>query len=167
MAKLQVFLPDGSQVSHELAEEKITIGRLADNTMQIDIDSVSSHHAEIIFENGAHHLHDLSSTNGTYVNGEQIQSAILKHGDEVSFGAIECVFQSESAPDQPLPEMLDTAVEAAHASRRPANFVSSSPLPKNAKKKDPLALALFAAVALGALSFFLSARLVVAMVVAD
>jgi len=167
MAKLQIFLPDGSQTGHELAEEKITIGRLADNGLQIDIDSVSSHHAEITFENGAHHLHDLNSTNGTYVNGEQIQDAILKHGDEVSFGAIECVFQSEVTPDQPLPEMLDTAVQAAHASKRPLNFVSSSPIPKNVKKRDLVAFALFGVVALGGVAFFVSARLVLGMVIPD
>ena len=45
MPKLQVFLPDGGgEVSHELTGDTVTIGRLPDNTIQIDNISVSSHH---------------------------------------------------------------------------------------------------------------------------
>ena len=32
MAKLQIFLPGGSEITHDLPEEKTTIGRLQENT---------------------------------------------------------------------------------------------------------------------------------------
>ena len=92
MAKLQIFLPDGTQTSHDLQDEKITVGRLADNSLQIDDGSVSSRHAEIEMDAGIFHLHDLGSTNGTFVNGEQVTDAVMRHGDEVRFGLVETVF---------------------------------------------------------------------------
>ncbi|MEI8310402.1 MAG: FHA domain-containing protein [Verrucomicrobiota bacterium] len=154
MAKLQIFLPDGTQISQDLQDEKVTIGRLADNALQIDDASVSSRHAEIEFEADAFHLHDLGSTNGTFVNGEQVTDAVLRHGDEVRFGVVETVFHGEEdSPDQPLPTSTSVESEAAKASTRPEKFVNSSPIPKNIQTKDPLAAALIAAAVLGVLAF--------------
>ncbi len=154
MAKLQIFLPDGSVISHDLTDEKTTIGRVADNELQINDASVSSSHAEINLEDGALHLHDLGSTNGTFVNGEQVADAVLRHGDEVRFGTVETVFHGEEeVPDQPLPESQSLSAEAAQLSSRPPEFVSSSPTPKNQKEKDPLAGVLFAAAGLGIIAF--------------
>lgn len=164
MAKLQIFLPDGTQISHDLQDEKTTVGRLADNALQIDDGSVSSRHAEIESEAGAYHLHDLGSTNGTFVNGEQVTDAVLRHGDEVRFGVVESVFNGEEeAPDQPLPASTSAASEAAKISARPEQFVSSSPIPKNVKSKDPLATGLFAAAVLGALAFVVAAVVIMGM----
>ena len=164
MAKLQIFLPDGTQISHDLQDEKITIGRLADNALQIDDGSVSSRHAEIESESGACHLHDLGSTNGTFVNGEQVTDAVLRHGDEVRFGVVETVFNGEEeAPDQPLPASTSAASEAAKISTRPEQFASSSPIPKNFKSKDPLATGLIAAAVLGILAFVAAAVIIMGM----
>lgn len=148
MAQLQIILPDGSEQTHELAEEKNTVGRVEDNTLCIPFDSVSSHHAEIVFEGGAFHLHDLGSTNGTFVNTEQLTDAILNHGDEVRFGAISAVFHSAaSVPGdaQPLPEASSKAGMAAHQSSRPSNFVSTSPIPRNVQTKDTIGILALAA----------------------
>jgi len=154
MAKLQIFLPDGTLVSHELADEKTTVGRVADNELQINDGSVSSRHAEIEFESDAFHLHDLGSTNGTFVNGEPVTDAVLSHGDEVRFGTVETVFHGEEeVPDQPLPQSKSSAAEVAQLSSRPPEFISSSPIPKNVKEKDPLAGALWAVAGIGVLAF--------------
>lgn len=146
MPQIQIFLADESKITHDLGEEKVTVGRLADNTLQIDDASVSSRHAEITLEREKYHLHDLGSTNGTFVNGEQVTDAVLKHGDEVRFGRVESVFshEEEMGASQPLPESTATAAKAAAESSRPAGFVSSSPVPKVVKEKDPLAGALYA-----------------------
>lgn len=164
MAKLQIFLPDGTQISNDLQDEKITIGRLADNSLQIDDASVSSRHAEIEQEADAFHLHDLGSTNGTFVNGEQVSDAVLRHGDEIRFGVVEAVFNGEEeAPDQPLPESTSVASEVAKISSRPEQFVNSSPIPKNVKSKDPLAAGLIAAAVLGILAFAAAAVIILGM----
>jgi len=164
MAKLQIFLPDGTQISHDLQDEKTTVGRLADNLLQIDDGSVSSRHAEIEMEAEVFHLHDLGSTNGTFVNGEQVMDAVLRHGDEVRFGVVETVFNGEEeAPDQPMPASTSVASEAAKISVRPDQFVNSSPIPKNVKTKDPLAAGLIAAAVLGILAFVAAAVIIMGM----
>ncbi len=166
MAKLQIFLPDGTQLSHDLQDEKTTIGRLADNSLQIDDASVSSRHAEIELENDDFHLHDLGSTNGSFVNGEQVTDAVLHHGDEVRFGVVETVFHGEEeSPDQPLPESTSVAAEAAKVSSRPADFVSSSPIPKNLQTKDPIAAGLIAAAVIGIVGFAAAVFIIMGMAV--
>jgi len=142
MPKLQVYLPDDSQQVHDLTEDKITVGRLPDNDLQIDEGSVSSHHAELVLENDSYHLHDIGSTNGTFVNDEQVSDAILHSGDQVRFGSIEAVFAGDDAVagDQPMPEASQLEVQSTAASSRPANFVAASPVPKPEEKKSPLGL---------------------------
>jgi pSer/pThr/pTyr-binding forkhead associated (FHA) protein len=144
MAKLQLILSEDSQPHYELTEEKTTIGRVEDNSLQIDDISISSHHAEIVSDGTIFHLHDLNSTNGTFVNGEQITDAVLNPNDEIRFGAINAMFLTDGiilTDAQPLPASAAPAIEMANQSARPANFLSSSPIPRNIKKKDPVALA--------------------------
>jgi len=155
MPQIQVFLSEENKISHDLTEDKITVGRLADNALQIDDGSVSSHHAELVLENGEYHLHDLGSTNGTFVNEEQVTDAILKHGDEVRFGRIPAVYQGEeeSGASQPLPSSKSSKVaEVAQQSARPANFISTSPIPRNVEKKDIAGVALYVLAALAFVS---------------
>lgn len=48
------------------------IGRLAECHLRLSAAAVSSHHAEIFVRDGDLWLRDLDSTNGTFVNGEQV-----------------------------------------------------------------------------------------------
>jgi pSer/pThr/pTyr-binding forkhead associated (FHA) protein len=154
MPQLQIFLSADNRINFDLGEEKVTIGRLAHNILQIDEPSVSSHHADLFLEKGRYHLRDSGSTNGTYVNGAQITNAILRHGDELRFGSVEGVFLSEAeALSQPPPDFSPAALDAATSSARPANFVSLSPSPKSIESRDPVATALFGFAALAILAF--------------
>jgi pSer/pThr/pTyr-binding forkhead associated (FHA) protein len=167
MPQLQIFLSEDDQVNYDLTDDKVTVGRLADNTLQLEDASVSSHHAELVLEGDRYHLHDLGSTNGTFVNGEATTDAILTHGDEVRFGRVECVFSSaeESAESQPLPETSATSAQVGTRTARPAGFVSSSPVSRGGPEKDPLAgvlyglgaVAILVAAAVGFLAFSMPA----------
>src|SRR4029453_6966971 len=108
MPQLQIFLSKDNRINFDLGEERVTIGRLAHNMLQIDEPSVSSHHADIFLKAGRYHLHDPGSTNGSFVNGEQITDAVLRSGDEVRFGTVEGVFVSEeeAALSQPRPDFF-------------------------------------------------------------
>jgi len=161
MPQLQIFLSEDNKITLDLTDERVSIGRLADNTQQIEDASVSSHHAEIFLENDTYHLHDVGSTNGTFINGEQVTDAVLKNGDEVRFGRVEAVFASEEekGESQPMPESQAATAAAGSQSARPASFVSTSPVPKNPKVKDNIAAALYAVtalavVAIGATTYF-------------
>lgn len=70
-----------------LAETKI--GRLESNDIVINEQTVTKNHAVILLQNGKIEIKDLGSTNGTFVNGERIRKAELKHGDKIKLGLVE------------------------------------------------------------------------------
>jgi len=147
MPKLQIVRPDGTQTDHELTEEILTIGRAPDNVFPIDDASVSSHHAQISKSSGVYLLKDLGSTNGTQVNGTELQRETdytLTPGDKILFGHVESVFDPEHAAEGPqeLPETETRSVAPASKSIKPSNFMNASPFQKTAAKKDTAGMAI-------------------------
>ena len=71
---------------YELFDEVVTIGRDPDNTIVLDVDSVSRRHARVESSNGAKFLVDLNSTNGTYLNDLLAVREKLKNGDLMKVG---------------------------------------------------------------------------------
>jgi pSer/pThr/pTyr-binding forkhead associated (FHA) protein/soluble lytic murein transglycosylase-like protein len=68
----------------------IRIGRGADCDVRFDarLDArVSTHHAEIRFDNGNYLVVDIGSSNGTLVNGKMVKTQKLRSGDKIVFGA--------------------------------------------------------------------------------
>ena len=64
----------------------ITIGREEGNSIQLNDERVSRYHLKIQEDHEKLVLTDLESTNGTKVNGEDIQLRILRLGDMISVG---------------------------------------------------------------------------------
>lgn len=147
MAKLLIQMPNGEEVTHDLPEDTTTIGRRPDNSLVIEDTSVSSHHAEILFENNAFFVKDLGSTNGTYLNGGQIKKAPLNHGDELRFGSIVTKFKSLNDSGELVVDDGETEPQESATSIRPANFTCSSPLPIVKDTADPRAKTLLVAAA--------------------
>jgi len=145
MPKIIVNLPDG-ETTFELTEDTITIGRLSDNTIQIDDPSVSSHHAEIVMSGDQHVLRDLNSTNGTRVNTRHFSEGPLRDGDQIRFGKIEARYigQNDSSGARPLPEQEALAAAVAESSARPVDFSNASPFKTKSRKKDPIATGILA-----------------------
>jgi len=65
------------------------VGRSPESDVHLPDPSVSRNHALFDVQHGALVVHDAGSTNGTYVNGERVDTAVLKPGDVVSFGKAE------------------------------------------------------------------------------
>ena len=63
-----------------------TLGRSSKADVQVDQESVSRNHAKIINTGKSHILRDLGSTNGTYVNDQQVDEYVLRDGDFVKVG---------------------------------------------------------------------------------
>jgi len=82
--------------THELKVDKTTIGRVEDNTFQIAEPSVSSHHCEILLKGSDVMVHDLNSTNGTFINGEKVSESILKPGQILRLGQIEMRLETDA-----------------------------------------------------------------------
>jgi MoxR-like ATPase len=115
MTKLIFRAANGDAQDVVLPELGATVGRSPDNTVPIDEPSVSGHHGSIRFEHGEWWVRDNGSSNGTCVNDVEVKESVLKDGDKLRFGSIECVFAS--APELPVPvaavPVADFAVPAA------------------------------------------------------
>lgn len=72
----------------------MTIGREEGNTIQLNDERVSRFHVKIQEDNEKLVLTDLESTNGTKVNGEDIQLRILRFGDMITVGRSVLLFGS-------------------------------------------------------------------------
>lgn len=156
MPKLLVSLPDAPDTSHELGEDMITVGRLSDNTLQIDDPSVSSYHAQLSLDGTEYVVADLGSTNGTRINGKAISEGEEHHladGDVVLFGHIQTVYQSDTGVARPLPAEQEPSAVAAESSVRPADFANASPFQTKKKEKDGKGAAIFALAGLAILVF--------------
>ena len=160
MAKLYLRFEQNDQVLKEvpLTQATTTIGRLPDNSVQIDNLAVSGHHAKISWEQDHYIVEDLGSLNGTYVNNERVGKATLKHGDQVKIGKHLVEFKHEgpvpnfavaaktgpAAPKLEATMMLDTkqAREQLADKAVPAN-AASGPLgiSRPAWMSDPFAAA--------------------------
>ena len=164
MPKLKISLPDGITSSHDLTDDSITVGRLPDNVIQIDDASVSSHHAELTRDGDDYILRDLDSTNGTRLNGVSHREGKLKDGDQITFGNIEVLYESENPADaQPMPEEAEVALKPAAQSVRPSNFSNASPFQTKKKKKDPAAVAIIALAVVGIIAFVAAAAAVMSL----
>lgn len=74
---------------HAIEQGVTTVGRHRNATVSIQHDTVSGQHAQFAVERGQLTVTDLSSTNGTYVNGHRIrQTHVLKPGDTIQFGKL-------------------------------------------------------------------------------
>ncbi|SHE69847.1 FHA domain-containing protein [Clostridium fallax] len=68
--------------------ETITIGRREENSIVIQDKFVSGSHAKVYVKNDEFYLEDLNSTNGTFLNNNQVKGKVkLKVNDEIRLGS--------------------------------------------------------------------------------
>src|SRR5689334_1299087 len=75
-----------------LGQGRVTIGRSTGNTVVLDDREVSKMHAEIVTEPEGFVVHDLGSSNGTFVNGKKVERHKLSAGDIVEMGGSRYLF---------------------------------------------------------------------------
>lgn len=72
-----------------------TVGRNPDNVITLDEPFVSGIHAELTLDHDRWWLHDRGSTNGTFVNGNRVETGTgIRAGDIVQFGRVKLRFAS-------------------------------------------------------------------------
>lgn len=114
--------------------KEIVIGRSGDLDMVLAEDMVSRRHARILFQGDDIFIEDLSSTNGTFVNGEKVRRARLREGDRVLVGtSILKVVYSDAAATTGEQARRDMADLASHRRASQVRSMSGSiqeiPLP--------------------------------------
>ncbi|HWB01133.1 MAG TPA: ATP-binding protein [Pirellulales bacterium] len=124
MPSLFVFRGNDQGMRFDLDAAAVTIGREAANQIQLHDHEVSRRHAVIRCEAGTCTVSDLGSSNGTFINGRQVESQVLASGDELQMGSTQMLFTGaahESANE--LVEKVD--IVAQHAKDDHSRIVRS------------------------------------------
>jgi FHA domain len=82
-----------------LDAERTVAGRSEDSDIFLDDVTVSRRHVEFVREGEEFHVRDIGSLNGTYVNRNRIDSAVLRAGDEVQIGKYRLTFHPSPRRD--------------------------------------------------------------------
>ena len=80
-----------------LDEDEVTVGRDPKSDILLDDSTVSRSHAVFRRVNGQYEVVDAGSLNGTYVNRQRVDQALLKNGDEIMIGKFRLVYFTNSA----------------------------------------------------------------------
>jgi pSer/pThr/pTyr-binding forkhead associated (FHA) protein len=75
----------------------ITAGRHPESDIFLDDVTVSRRHAQFVRVEGGYQVKDVGSLNGTYVNRQRIDEALLSGGDEVQIGKYRLIYLSGPA----------------------------------------------------------------------
>jgi pSer/pThr/pTyr-binding forkhead associated (FHA) protein len=96
MAQITLRVLDGADRGrvYDDLPTPVTIGREEGNSLQLNDERVSRFHVKVQEDQDKIVITDLESTNGTKVNGEDIQLRILRFGDIISIGRSVLLFGS-------------------------------------------------------------------------
>jgi len=124
MARLVILSEGFTGKAYDLTVDKTTIGRVEDNTFPIPEASVSSHHCEVLLRGGDVVIHDLNSTNGTFVSGRQVTNeAVLKPGQILRLGQVEIRLEdagAQNAPPKKLPDQTMVIPQGVKLGQEPS-----------------------------------------------
>jgi pSer/pThr/pTyr-binding forkhead associated (FHA) protein len=104
----------------------VTVGREEGNSIQLNDERVSRFHLKIQEDHEKLVLTDLESTNGTKVNGEDIQLRILRYGDMITLGRSVLLFGSRDEIAGRLADMRRGSA-AARGTIDPSSRSKASP----------------------------------------
>lgn len=98
MSERAPYLKDTAERRFPLTSPITTLGRSTDCDVYIPDKRASRRHAEIRWEGETSTLHDLGSTNGTFLNGHRInRPEVLRDGDEITIGSANFTFRDPEA----------------------------------------------------------------------
>ncbi len=116
-AILVMFRSDGERRSFSITRDMTVVGRREDCDLRIPLNEVSRKHCRLVRDGDTLRLEDLGSSNGTFLNGQRVQEAILQPGDSVQIGPVVFVLQVDGVPaDEELNPISAAMVEANEAS---------------------------------------------------
>ena len=106
----------------------ITIGREEGNTIQLNDERVSRYHVKIQEDHNRLVITDLESTNGSKVNGEDVQLRILRFGDMIQLGRSVLLFGSREQIAQRLARLRADESDSRTADPEQAKVANVSSL---------------------------------------
>jgi Nif-specific regulatory protein len=91
-----------------VAGTELRLGRHSSNSLVLEDEHCSRHHAKISERGKRWVLYDLKSQNGSWVDGKRVQRAELKNGQEIQFGNLRFRF-SQPQSENELPAVRQAA----------------------------------------------------------
>lgn len=101
--KLLVFKSDGTRKDIPIKQGVTLIGRGEDVQLRLSLGNISRHHCELKLAQGQLTVRDLQSANGTRVNSQQVNQAVLRPGDQLAVGPVTFIVQVDGEPSDPAP----------------------------------------------------------------
>ena len=99
MATLEVCTGTGGREFHELASDEMLVGRDQFCDIVLRNHTVSRQHARIVRADDGIYIEDLSSLNGTYLNGRRLEGRTeIKDQDRIHFYEVVTIFHSGDPP---------------------------------------------------------------------
>jgi serine/threonine protein kinase len=109
IAVLGLVHGDAPSDTYGMDGREVTFGRGADNMIAIPNAEMSRRHCRIYWDGASYVVEDLGSSNGTRVNGEKVQTAPLKNGDQIQMGSLVFEFRLVSSAPVQAPARPDAA----------------------------------------------------------
>ncbi|MGA2914891.1 MAG: FHA domain-containing protein [Sedimentisphaerales bacterium] len=102
---------DGTKKVFPVRNKATIVGRRPDCDLCIPLQVVSRRHCQLSQNDGLVVIRDLSSSNGTYLNGKKIDEEILaKPGDTLQIGPLTFMIQIDGRPSDANISAMDTAI---------------------------------------------------------
>ena len=101
MPKVIVSMDDVVIKEVQLTKDRTALGRRPYNDIVLDNLAVSGEHAVFQMSGNDVVLEDLSSTNGTYVNGTAVTERLLLNDDTINIGRYKIKYTNDAADDPP------------------------------------------------------------------
>lgn len=95
---LVMFRGEGERRSFSITRDVTIVGRREDCDFRIPLGEISRKHCRIIKDDETLKVEDLGSSNGTFHNGERVQSCELAPGDTLQVGSVAFVVQIDGTP---------------------------------------------------------------------
>lgn len=127
MAKLILSMDNLVLKEIPLNKERTSIGRKAQNDIQIDNLAISGEHAVIVTILNDSFLEDLNSTNGTFVNGQQVKKHFLQNNDVIELGKYRLKYVNEGIAQAAQPDFEKTMVLRPDMMRKVAEHAAGKP----------------------------------------
>jgi len=94
-------------MEYELDASRMIAGRSESAGIRLDFESISAEHAAFEVGVDGFGVRDLASTNGVQVNGKEVLSHPLEHGDRVQLGDCELQYVAMPRERPTRPILLD------------------------------------------------------------
>lgn len=142
MASLTIVV-DGVEQKIPLEAATVTLGRGLESDVRLKDIKASRRHCQIVKGPKGYQCVDLSSGNGTYVNGVQIKSLALSSGDKITIGSTTIAFEDMAPRASASPKAATAKLPVAPAApprtptaKVPADNVQVAPTRKITARVD-------------------------------